>query len=87
MNKQQIYQDLSRLVDEIDKLPLDGEESKRLHKVVTEIEDHLEGREEEPSPDEVVDTVDQLISRLEADHPTLTGVLRRIMNTLSSMGI
>jgi hypothetical protein len=87
MNKQQIYQDLTRLIDEIDKLPLDNTESRGLHKVVTDIENHLEGREEERGPQDVVDTVDQLISRLEADHPTLTGVLRRIMNTLSSMGI
>jgi hypothetical protein len=31
--------------------------------------------------------VDELVARLEADHPAFTGILRRVMNALGSMGV
>jgi len=87
MEKKEIIQDLSRLLDEIDQMPLEDEERRRLHKLVSEIEGHVEAPEEAEQPSELVDTVDTLITRFEADHPAFTGVLRRIMNTLGSMGV
>jgi hypothetical protein len=87
MDKSQIYDDLTQLVSEIDRLPIDEAETRRLHELLTRLEAHVEGREEESGPQEIVDTVDQVISRLETDHPTFTGVLRRVMNALSSMGV
>jgi hypothetical protein len=87
MDKDQLYQDLAKLVDEIDRLPLEDAESRKLHHLVSKLEDHVEGRVAEGGPQEIVDTVDQVISRLETDHPTFTGVLRRVMNALSSMGV
>ncbi len=86
MDKEQLVQDLTRLVEEIDKLPLEQAELQRMHALVNDIEDHLEGRHAE-EPQEVVDAVDQLISTFETDHPTMTGIARRIMNALSSMGV
>ena len=87
MSKEQIYDDLSSLLDEVDHLPLEDAERKRLHGLISDIERHLD--DEEPSEREldVVDTVDELVTRLEADHPAFTGILRRVMNTLSSMGV
>jgi len=87
VDKDQIVQDLCRLVDEIDKLPLEQDELQRMHALVNDIENHLEGRPQEEGPQEVVDAVDQLISTFEADHPTMTGIARRLMNALSSMGV
>ena len=87
MDKKQIVEDLIRLVEEIDKLPLEQAELQRMHALVNDIEGHLEGRSAQEGPQEVVDAVDQLISRFEADHPTMTGVARRVMNALSSMGV
>ena len=86
MDKEQLLQDLTRLVEEIEKLPLEQGELRRMHALVNDIENHLEDRPEEESK-EIVDAVDQMISTFETDHPTMTGVARRIMNALSSMGV
>ncbi len=86
MDKEQLVQDLTRLVDEIDKLPLEQAELQRMHALVNDIEDHLEGRQTR-EPQQVVDAVDQMISTFETDHPTMTGIARRIMNALTSMGV
>ena len=87
MDKDQIYQDLTRLVDEIDRMPLEDDERRRLHRIVGDIEVHVDEPAETERPEELVDTVDELITRFEADHPAVTGVLRRVLNALSSMGI
>ncbi len=87
MSKEQVYQDLSSLLDEVDHLPLEDAERKRLHGLISDIERHLDDQEDTPAELDVVDTVDELVTRLEADHPAFTGILRRVMNTLSSMGV
>lgn len=87
MEKKEIIQDLSRLLDEIDQLPLEEEERHRLHKLVGDIEGHVEAPADTERPQELTDTVDALITRFETDHPAFTGVLRRVMNTLGSMGV
>ena len=87
MEKKEIFQDLSRLLDEIDQLPLEEEERRRLHQLVGDIEGHIDAPAETEHPQELADTVDQLITRFETDHPAFTGVLRRVMNTLGSMGV
>lgn len=87
MSKEQIYNDLSSLLDEVDHLPLEDAERKRLHVLISDIERHLDDEEPTERELDVVDTVDELVTRLEADHPSFTGILRRVMNTLSSMGV
>ena len=87
MSKEQIYKDLSSLLDEIDHLPLEDAERRRLHSMISDIERHLDTEAEESEDLDIGNTVDELVTRLEADHPAFTGILRRIMNTLSSMGV
>lgn len=87
MDKDQIYQDLNRLVKEIDQIPLDEDERRRLHGIVGEIEVHVQEPAQTERPEELADTVDELITRFEAVHPSVTGVLRRVLNALGSMGI
>ena len=89
MSKEQVYQDLSSLLNEIDSLPLEEAERRRLHGLVSDIEQHLDTDAEGEASGEldIGDTVDEMVTRLEADHPAFTGILRRIMNTLSSMGV
>lgn len=87
MDKEQIYQDLSRLLNEIDQLPMEEDERLRLHRLVGEIEVHVDEPLETASPEELVSTVDELITRFETDHPSFTGVLRRVLNALGSMGV
>ena len=86
MDKEQLTQDLLRLVREIDQLPLEQDEVRRLHALVNDIESHLDETPDE-KPQEIVDAFDQLISTFETDHPTMTGIARRVMNALSSMGV
>ena len=59
----------------------------RLRGLIGDIEQHLDDEVETEGELDVGDTVDELVARLEADHPTFTGILRRVMNTLSSMGV
>ena len=87
MDKDQIYKDLTRLVDEIDQLPLEDSERRSLHKLVAEMESHVEAPEQTERPEDLTDTVDGLISRFETDHPSVTGVLRRVLNALTSIGV
>ena len=87
MSKEKIYKDLSSLLDEIDQLPLEDAERRRLHTMISEIERHLDSENEESDALDIGDTVDELVARLEADHPSFTGILRRIMHTLGSMGV
>jgi hypothetical protein len=87
VSKEQIYQDLSSLLDEVDHLPLDDAERRRLHGLISDIERHLDTETEPEHELDIGNAIDELAARLEADHPAFTGVLRRIMNTLSSMGV
>ena len=87
MDNEQLYKDLSRLLDEIDSLPLEDGERRRLHALLGEIEGHIDSPADTERPQDLTDTVDQLITRFETDHPAFTGVLRRVMNALGSMGV
>jgi hypothetical protein len=87
VSKEQLYKDLGGLLDEIDGLPLDDSDRYRLHGLISDIERHIDDAEPEEEHFEVVDTVEELVTRLEADHPAFTGVLRRVLNALGSMGV
>jgi hypothetical protein len=87
LDREQIFQDLSRLLNEIDQLPMEEEERLRLHRLVGEIEVHVDEPQEAASSEALASTVDEVITRFETDHPSFTGVLRRVLNALSSMGV
>ena len=87
MSKEQLYKDLDSLLDEVDSIPLDAADRQRLHGLISDIESHIDSNDEESANFEVVDTVEELVTRLEADHPAFTGVLRRVINALGSMGV
>ena len=87
MSKEQIYRDLSSLLDEIDDIPLEDAERRRLHGLIGDIERHLDAGEDDREELDVGGGMEELVARLEADHPAFTGVLRRIINALGSMGV
>ena len=87
MDKNQIVQDLVHLVNEIDRLPMEESERVHLRRLVSQIETHVEAPDSVDRSEDLTATVDELITRFETDHPAFTGVLRRILNTLGSMGI
>jgi len=86
VSTEQIYKDLGNLLDEVDGLALDPAERQRLHRMISDIERHLDTPEEE-AHSEIAETLEELVTRMEADHPTFTGILRRVLNALGSMGV
>ena len=87
MSKEQLYKDLDSLLEEVDSMPLEAADRQRLHGLISDIERHIDTAEDEEENFEVVDTVEELVARLEADHPSFTGILRRVLNALGSMGV
>ena len=67
--------------------PLSEEERASLYLLTQEIEVQL-AREAAAAPDAtLVDGVTLAVERFEANHPTLAGTLRNIMQSLANMGI
>lgn len=87
MSKEELYKDIGSLLDAIDSLPLASDERRRLHGLISDMERHIDTDEAEEAHFEVVETMEELVTRLEADHPAFTGVLRRVLNALGSMGV
>ena len=87
MSKDELYKDLKSLLDAVDSLPLDSADRHRLHGLIGDLERHIDSPDDEEQHFEVVETVEELVTRLEADHPSFTGILRRVMNALGSMGV
>ncbi len=84
MADQRLHDDLQHLLAEIEGLQLEGEAIERLTSLVADIEAHSA---EEAPPQHMIDTVDNLISSFETEHPTLTGVLNNLLVSLSNMGV
>ena len=80
----QLHEDLQHLVNEIESLHLEEEAISRLTGLVDEIRAH--DVEQAASP-QLIETVDSLITHFEAEHPTLIGVLNRLLVSLSNMGV
>jgi HPt (histidine-containing phosphotransfer) domain-containing protein len=87
VDKDKIAEDLVDLAMEIENLPLENAERSRLLQLVGTMEQHLIGEPVDEKPQEVVDAVDAVISAFETDHPTMTGIARRLMAALSSLGV
>ena len=87
MSKEQLYKDLGSLLEEVDSIPLDSADRERLHGLISDIGHHIDAGEAEEEQFELVDTVEEFATRLETDHPAFTGILRRVINALGSMGV
>ena len=87
MSKEQLYKDLGSLLDEVDSIPLEAADRRRLHGLISDLERHIDTTEGENEHFELVETMEEFATRLEADHPAFTGILRRVLNALGSMGV
>jgi HPt (histidine-containing phosphotransfer) domain-containing protein len=87
VDKNKVAEDLVDLAMQIEDLPLEDAERRRLLELVATMEKHLSGEPGDEKPQEVVEAVDSVISAFETDHPTMTGIARRLMAALSSMGV
>lgn len=86
MTERDIREQLQQLADAVDGAEMGADSKARLTQLVEDIEGQLEQpvvAEDSSLPDQV----DELVAAFEAEHPTLAGILNRIMVTLSSMGV
>jgi hypothetical protein len=87
MSSEKLKKQLESLLTEIDELNVDGEKRAALEEVVAAIELRLTPEPELDSEDSLVDQVDSLVLRFDAEHPSLSTSLKNIMMTLASMGV
>lgn len=87
MNLQRLHRDLTELRAELDRLPADAPGRARLLDLAERIEAQIdESRDSEPR-DTLVRGVNEAVAEFEVEHPRAAGVLQRIVQALSSMGI
>ncbi len=84
----ELQRQLEHLRDQLaDSPPLSEEERATLYLLTQDIEAQL-ARQAAAAPDaSLVDGVTLAVERFEADHPTLAGTLRNILQSLANMGI
>lgn len=87
MEQQQLREQLDQLAQEIEGLQASGADKDRLVNLIADIESQLDDSASSDQSENLSDQVDSLISAFEAEHPTVAGILNRIMVTLSSMGV
>ena len=90
MAQQDLREQLVQLANEIDQLTIDDQRKVQLQALIERVEQQLETDDaEEPRDlrDQLRDQLEEAVSQFEAEHPTLTGVMRRVLMTLSSMGV
>lgn len=91
MNQEELKQSIKTLQTELDKLDkLDSENDamrERLRHLIDEIEQQLAHPENEDQKDSLIEKLQHSIEQFEVEHPRITGIMNRIMMTLSDMGI
>ena len=88
MDSKDLRDQLNELAEAIDSMQASDSEKEKLQLLIDSVEARLgDDREADDEQLPVTETVDELISSFEADHPTIAGILNNIMVTLSSMGI
>ena len=87
MSKEELHQSLQALQQELDKLEESNEEIRdRATRLIVDIENQLDTSNNDED-DSLIDRIQKLIEQFEVEHPRITGIMNRIMMTLSDMGI
>ena len=87
MNRQRLQEHLDELRLELEQLPAAAPGRERLHKIVTRIEAQLDDRQASEPRESFLSGMNEAVADFEAEHPRAAGLLRRFVDTLSSMGI
>lgn len=87
MSPQRLHEDLAALRTELDRLPADTAARERLLALIARVEAQLDAERDREPREVLVGGIDEAIAEFEMDHPRTAAVLRRIVDTLSSMGI
>jgi hypothetical protein len=86
VTSRELRQQLEDLQQTLESASLDQSSKDKLSKLVAAIESELQSP---PLADDssLPEQLDELVAVFESEHPTLSGILNRIMVTLSSMGV
>ena len=87
MNKQQLRENLDQLSAAIEGLQAPEADKNKLDALIVDIERQINQPLLEEESQTLVEQVDSIVSSFESDHPTVAGILNRIMVTLTSMGV
>ncbi len=88
MSNEAINQSIEALHAEINQLDTpDSEVKGKLLSLIGELENQLQYPEKTEHKDANLQTLPTLIEQFEAEHPSVTSALSRLLNTLSGMGI
>ena len=88
MSKKELDKSLQDLRAEIDKLGAENDDIKeKIDTLATGIEGEINNLDNTKYIDSLIQNIQQHIEQLETEHPRITGVLNRIMVTLSGLGI
>lgn len=88
MSKKELNKSLQDLRAELDKLGTDNDDIKeKIDSLATGIEGEINNLDNTKYIDSLIQNIQEHVEQLETDHPRITGVLNRIMVTLSGLGI
>ena len=87
MDAKELRESLDTLLDEVEKLPTEDPRRQTLHDLITQLEERLAASQIPADSADLNEQVDEAITHFEVEHPTVAGVLRRIMLALGSMGV
>lgn len=88
MKNKDLKESLDALQSELSKLQsADAELKDKITGIVERLEQQLDYPEDVEDGDSVTEHLRHVIEQFEAEHPSTTGILNRIMVTLANMGI
>lgn len=87
MDPQQLQQTVEELRSELASLPAGAPGRARLQKLVARIDAQLDEQRESEPQESFLHGMNEAAAEFEVEHPRTAGLLRRFVDTLSSMGI
>ncbi|MEC9363468.1 MAG: DUF4404 family protein [Sinimarinibacterium flocculans] len=87
MDRQQLQRHVDELRQELDRLPADAPGRERLQQLVARIDAQLDEHHPSEPQESFQQGMQEAVTEFEADHPRAAALLRRFVDTLSSMGI
>ena len=87
MEKQQLRDYLEQLNAAVEDSSALAADKSKLSELVSNIEQQLDEPVWQTEPQSLTEQVDELISSIETEHPSVASILNNIMVTLSSMGV
>lgn len=76
------------LITELHERFADEEESAQQKRLLTELEQHIHGLDEQEPPEPgMLDALEVLVTDAEVKHPAIAGVMRNLLETLRNIGV